>query len=105
MGDLEERRSNGQRTTSNDRAQLVPRHDALRAWWARHRLAHGRRPLLGAAIVGGAALGLAVSFGALELALGSLAAYTAYRMLRYGIDLRQALTETIEVEQLCRREL
>jgi hypothetical protein len=105
MEDLEEGRSKGHGATSNESGQLVPRHDALRAWWARHRLAHGRRPLLGAAIVGGAAFALAANFGALELAIGALAAYTAYRMLRYGIDLRQALTETIEVEQLCRREL
>jgi hypothetical protein len=84
---------------------LVPHHDALHAWWARHHMAHGRRPLAGALIVGGAALALATNVGAFELAIGALAAYTTYRMLRYGIDLRQALMETIEVEELARREL
>jgi hypothetical protein len=88
-----------------EQRSVVPRTDALRAWWEKHRLAHGRRPVLGAAIVGSTALTLAASFGPLELAIGALAAYTAYRMLRYGIDLRQALTETIEVEELARREL
>ncbi len=67
-------------------ARTPKRHDALRAWWARNRIAHGRRPPLGTAIVGGAAFALAANFGALELAIGALAAYTSYRMLRYGID-------------------
>jgi hypothetical protein len=89
----------------NERPPVVPHTDALTAWWARHRLAHGRRPLLGATIVGGTALALAASFGPLELAVGALAAYTAYRMLRYGIDLRQALIDTIEVEHIARRDL
>jgi len=84
---------------------IVPRRDALRKAWEKLRLAHGRKPLIGAVIVGGAALALAANFGGLEVALGALTAYTAYRMLRYGIDLKQALTETIEVEELARQEI
>jgi hypothetical protein len=105
MEHVEEGHPQSRHATSEEGGPLVPRRDALREWWARNRIAHGRRPLLGAAIVGGAALALAANFGALELAIGALAAYTAYRMLRYGIDLREALIETIEVEELCRREL
>jgi hypothetical protein len=73
--------------------------------WRRFRLAHGAKPLVGAAIVGGAALMLAAEFGALELGIGALTAYTAYRMLRYGIDLKDALTQTIEIEDLARQEV
>lgn len=98
-------RADDSRQTLDTQRPLVPRSDALHAWWKRHRLAHGRRPLLGAAIIGGAALVLATNYGALELAVGALAAYTAYRMLRYGLDLREALTQTIQIEELVRREV
>jgi hypothetical protein len=50
-------------------------------------------------LVGGAALALATELGATELAIGAMAAYVTYRMVRYGIDLKQALTETIELER------
>jgi hypothetical protein len=105
MEHVEQGHLQSQRARPEECGPLVPHRDALREWWARNRIAHGRRPLLGAAIVGGTALALATNFGALELAIGALAGYTAYRMLRYGIDLREALIETIEVEELCRREL
>ncbi|MBX3156580.1 MAG: hypothetical protein KF773_11310 [Deltaproteobacteria bacterium] len=83
----------------------VPRTDAVHRTWLRLHLAYGARPAIGAVVVGGAALVLAAQIGALELAVGALTAYTAYRMLRYGIDLKEALTETIEVEQLARNEV
>jgi len=83
----------------------VPRSDAVRSAWVKFRLAHGTRPLVGALIVGGATLALASNIGALELAIGALAAYITYRMLRYGLDLKQALVETVEIEELVRREI
>ena len=43
-----------------------------------------------------------LEIGALELAIGALAGYTTYRMLRYGIDLKDALAQTIEVEEEAR---
>lgn len=42
---------------------------------------------------------IAAEVGATELALAAISAYVTYRMLRYGIDLKQALTETIELER------
>jgi hypothetical protein len=78
---------------------VVPHHDAVRTAWTRYRLAHGAKPIVGAMIVGGAALALAAEIGALELAIGALAGYTTYRMLRYGIDLKDALAQTIEIEE------
>ncbi|HEY5922046.1 MAG TPA: hypothetical protein VIV11_10270 [Kofleriaceae bacterium] len=55
--------------------------------------------------MGGAALALATQVGALELTIGALTAYTAYRMLRYGIDLKDALLESVELEEAVRAEL
>lgn len=78
----------------------VPRYDALRRWWSKHQLARGVRPIAGALVIGGAALAISVELGVAELAFGGLAAYATYRMLRYGIDLKQALTETIELERV-----
>ena len=80
----------------------VPREDALRRWWRERRLAHGTRPVAGALIVGGLGVALAMEVGVGELVLGVLSGYAAYRMLRYGIDLRQALTETVELEKIVR---
>lgn len=83
----------------------VPRNDALRSAWKRFHLAHGSKPVVGALVVGGAALALATQVGALELTIGALTAYTAYRMLRYGIDLKDALLESVELEEAVRAEL
>jgi hypothetical protein len=83
----------------------VPRSDALRSAWQRFHLAHGAKPVIGAVIVGGAALAIAANVGALELTIGALSAYTAYRMLRYGIDLKDALLQSVELEEAVRREL
>src|SRR6478609_2519603 len=83
----------------------VPRKDTVQRIWHRYHLAHGAKPIVGAMIVGGAALALAAQFGALELSIGALTAYTAYRMLRYGIDLKDALTQSIELEHEAREEL
>jgi hypothetical protein len=85
--------------------ELVPIHDAVARIWRHYKLAHGAKPLVGAVIVGGAALALAAQIGPLELAIGAFTAYTAYRMLRYGLDLKQALTQSVEVEELVRREI
>lgn len=78
----------------------VPRYDALRQWWRKHELARGVKPIAGAVLIGGAVVAIAVEIGVGELAFGGLAAYATYRMLRYGIDLKQALTETIELERV-----
>jgi len=91
--------------TFDEHGPVVPRNDAVRRAWKHFRLAHGRRPIIGALIIGGAALALAANIGGIELAVGALTAYAAYRMLRYGVDLRQALAETVEVEQLARKEV
>ena len=77
----------------------VPREDTLVAMWRRLHLAHGVRPALGALAVGGLAVGLSVELGVAELALGIGAAYATYRMLRYGLDLKEALTETVQLER------
>lgn len=84
---------------------VVPRADTLRHMWRKYHLARGAKPLLGAVVLGGAALTLASEVGALELAIGALTAYTAYRMLRYGLDLKEALTETVEIEKLAKEEV
>ena len=55
--------------------------------------------MVGALVVGGAALAIATQVGALELTIGALTAYTAYRMLRYGIDLKDALMESVQLEE------
>ena len=78
---------------------VVPRWDAVGKLWHRLGLANGAKPIAGAVIVGGAALGLAMEIGVGELAIGVVAAYATYRMLRYGIDLKQALTETVQLEK------
>lgn len=78
----------------------VPREAAIHRVWKRFRLAHGFRPVLGAAVVGGAALAIAVQFGAPEFLVGASAAYMTYRMLRYGIGLKEALTESIKIEEV-----
>jgi hypothetical protein len=83
----------------------VPPTDAVKNVWKRFRLAHGAKPIVGAVIVGGAAVALAAQVGALELAIGALTAYTAYRMLRYGVDLKDALVQTIEIEHEARAEV
>lgn len=67
--------------------------------WRRLRLAHGIRPAMGALTIGGLAVGLSLELGVAELALGIGAAYATYRMLRYGLDLKQALTETVQLER------
>lgn len=88
---------------SSDGARVrdaIPRDDLIRRTWKRFRLAHGAKPIAAAVIVGGATLALAAQFGAPELAVGAVAAYVTYRMLRYGIDLKQALTETVELEKV-----
>ena len=81
----------------------VPRYDAMRRLWHRLRLAHGLKPAVGAVLIGGAVVAIAMQTGVGEFAVGALASYTAYRMLRYGIDLRQALLETVELEKVVER--
>ena len=83
----------------------VPRNDAVRRAWKRFHLAHGVKPVVGALVVGGAALAIATQVGALELAIGALTAYTAYRMLRYGIDLKDALMESVQIGEAVREDL
>lgn len=78
----------------------VPREDTLVAMWKRLRLAHGVRPAVGALAIGGLAVGLSIELGVAELALGMGVAYATYRMLRYGLDLKQALTETVQLERV-----
>ncbi len=73
--------------------------DLVRDVWKRLRLHEGAKPITGALVVGGAAMAVAINVGAAELVIGVLSGYAAYRMLRYGIDLRQALTETLEIER------
>lgn len=87
-------RSDGSRTR-----ELVPHEDLLRRTWRRFHLAHGGKPIAAALIIGGAAITLAVEVGAPELVIGAMAAYATYRMVRYGIDLKQALTETVQLER------
>jgi hypothetical protein len=80
-------------------SHTIPRDDLVRRTWKRLRLAHGAKPIAAALIIGGATLVIAAELGATELALAAISAYVTYRMLRYGIDLKQALTETIELER------
>lgn len=80
----------------------VPLEDSIRRLWREHRLAHGAKPAVGALVAGGAGLALAMEVGVGELVVGVLAAYTAYRMLRYGIGLREALTETVQLQKVVR---
>ena len=84
---------------SDQHRRRVPREDTLIALWRRLRLAHGVRPAVGALAIGGLAVGLSVQHGAAQHALGMGVAYATYRMLRYGLDLRQALTETVQLER------
>lgn len=77
----------------------IPRDDMVRRTWRRFRLAHGGKPIAAALIIGGVAVTLAVEVGAPELVIGATAAYVTYRMMRYGIDLKQALTETVQLER------
>ncbi len=79
--------------------ELIPHEDLVRRTWRRLHLAHGGRPIAAALIIGGAAITLAVNVGAPELGIGAVAAYVTYRMMRYGIDLKQALTETVQLER------
>ena len=85
--------------------ELIPRNDALRRLWHRLHLSHGAKPIAGAMLIGGMVVAIALEVGVGELAFGGLAAYATYRMLRYGIDLKQALTETIELERDVRHEI
>lgn len=77
----------------------VPREDLLHRTWKRFRLSHGARPVVAALVIGGTAIAIAAQFGAPQLAMGAMAGYVTYRMMRYGVDLKQALTETIELER------
>lgn len=77
----------------------IPRYDVLRKLWKRHHLFQGAKPVAGAMIVGGTAMVLAVELGPVEILIGAAAAYATYRMMRYGIDLREALVETIQLER------
>lgn len=79
--------------------EMIPHEDLVRRTWRRLHLAHGGRPIAAALIIGGAAITLAVQVGAPELGIGAVAAYVTYRMMRYGIDLKQALTETVQLER------
>ena len=81
------------------RSPPIPREDLVHRVWKDFKLAHGGRPVAAAVIIGGAALALGATFGATEVALGATAAYITYRMLRYGVSLKDALTETIELEK------
>ena len=78
----------------------IPRYDVLRKLWKRHALFQGAKPVAGAMIAGGTAMVLAVELGPVEILIGAAAAYATYRMLRYGIGLREALVETIQLERL-----
>ena len=72
--------------------------------WSRFHLSRGIRPMVGALVVGGVTLVLATEFGVTELALGAAATYATYRMFRFGIDLKEALTETVQLERAARLE-
>jgi hypothetical protein len=84
------------------RRHAVPLEDAIRRLWREHRLAHGAKPAVGALVAGGAGLALAMEVGVGELLVGVAASYTVYRMLRYGIGLREALTETVQLQRAAR---
>lgn len=91
---------------SSDRTltrEPIPREDLIRRTWKRFHLSHGAAPITAALIIGGGALVLATEVGAPQLAIGAIAAYVTYRMMRYGIDLKQALSETIELERVVER--
>jgi hypothetical protein len=75
-----------------------PLEKKARELWKRFELAGGIKPLAGAVIIGGVAIALAVEFGPIELGLGAFAAYTLYRVMRFGIGVREALLETAEIE-------
>lgn len=79
--------------------EAVPGKDAIRRAWKHFHPLHSVKPIAAALIVGGGVLVIATEVGATELVLGATAAYVAYRMMRYGLDLKQALTETIEIER------
>ena len=84
------------------RRHAVSIEDAIRRLWREHRLAHGAKPAVGALVAGGAGLALAMEVAVGELLLGVAASYTVYRMLRYGIGLREALTETVQLQKAAR---
>lgn len=86
----------------NRRRLAVPLEDAIRRLWREHRLAHGAKPAVGALVAGGAGIALAMEVGVGELLLGVAASYTVYRMLRYGIGLREALIETVQLRNAAR---
>lgn len=79
--------------------EAVPPSGPFHRVWRRFHLAGGFKPLAGALLVGGVTALLASELGVAELGLGLAAGYAAYRMLRYGIDLKEALTETIQLEK------
>ncbi len=89
---------------SSDSAQvkrpLVPRDDLVRRVWKRFKLSHGAKPIAAALVIGGVTLAIATEVGATEVALGAMAAYVTYRMMRYGVGLKEALTETIQLERV-----
>jgi hypothetical protein len=79
--------------------ESVPGEDAIRRAWKHLHPLRAAKPIAAALIIGGGALVLATELGATELAVGAMAAYVTYRMMRYGLDLKQALTETVEIER------
>jgi hypothetical protein len=79
--------------------ETVPTSGPFHRVWRRFHLAGGFKPVAGALVVGGITAVLATELGFAELALGLAAGYATYRMLRYGIDLKEALTETIQLER------
>ena len=79
---------------------VIPYYDTVRRFWQQHELAKGAKPIAGALIVGGTCVVLAIELGVGEFLLGAGAAYATYRMLRYGIGLKQALTETVQLEKV-----
>lgn len=83
---------------SEHHREAVAEYGPFHRVWSRFHLAHGVRPMAGALVVGGVALVLATEFGVTELAMAAAATYASYRMLRFGIDLKEALTETVQLE-------
>jgi hypothetical protein len=84
---------------SGDRSRLAaPSARYFFRFRERFDLSRGKLPLIGGLVIGGIALVAATQFGAAELALASLTAYTVFRMLRTGSTLRQALIEDVELD-------
>jgi hypothetical protein len=58
-----------------------------------------RRPFVGVGLAAGVGLGAAVTFGATELAVGILAGYAAYQVLKKNMPPSKALRKALDLEK------